>query len=185
MFFWVRLGCVNPSKRAHATQEPVFLPFPVKFYVWKTVQELTKKKVGPRLVNFVPPVAYHFCLALPAAFTQPGERLLARKLYLAVAYPPSNLLTECYGVPSLACNLMTIRTWRGSDWNGAPFMHSMHCFFALGLFISPLLSKPFLTGRERHPGMGATHEKLKTSTYSIFRQGKGFIFHCKVSRGAS
>ena len=29
------------------------------------------------LVNFVPAVAYHFCLALPAAFTQPGARLLA------------------------------------------------------------------------------------------------------------
>ena len=28
-------------------------------------------------VNFVPAVAYHFCLALPAAFSQPGDRLLA------------------------------------------------------------------------------------------------------------
>ena len=31
----------------------------------------------PGLVNFVPAVAYHFCLALPAAFTQPRVRLLA------------------------------------------------------------------------------------------------------------
>ena len=29
------------------------------------------------MVNFVPAVAYHFCLALPAAFTQPGALLLA------------------------------------------------------------------------------------------------------------
>ena len=28
------------------------------------------------LVNFVPALAYHFCLNLPAAFTQPGARLL-------------------------------------------------------------------------------------------------------------
>ena len=28
------------------------------------------------MVNFVAAVAYHFCLALPAAFTQPGTRLL-------------------------------------------------------------------------------------------------------------
>ena len=28
------------------------------------------------LVNFVPAFAYHFCLNLPAAFTQPGARLL-------------------------------------------------------------------------------------------------------------
>ena len=29
------------------------------------------------MVNFVPALAYHFCLNLPAAFTQPGARLLA------------------------------------------------------------------------------------------------------------
>ena len=28
------------------------------------------------LVNFVPALAYHFCLNLPAAFTQPGARIL-------------------------------------------------------------------------------------------------------------
>ena len=28
------------------------------------------------LVNFVTSLAYHFCLALPAAFTQPGDHLL-------------------------------------------------------------------------------------------------------------
>ena len=28
------------------------------------------------LVNFVPALPYHFCLKLPAAFTQPGARLL-------------------------------------------------------------------------------------------------------------
>ena len=31
------------------------------------------------LVRFVPTVAYHFCLALPAAFTQPGSRLLSER----------------------------------------------------------------------------------------------------------
>ena len=35
------------------------------------------KRWTPGLVNFVPAVAYHFCLALPEAFTQPGTRLLA------------------------------------------------------------------------------------------------------------
>ena len=33
---------------------------------------------APGLVKFVPAVAYHFCLALPAAFTQPGAHLLAK-----------------------------------------------------------------------------------------------------------
>ena len=32
---------------------------------------------APGSVNFVPAVPYHFCLALPAAFTQPGDHLLA------------------------------------------------------------------------------------------------------------
>ena len=35
------------------------------------------KSRSPGLVTFVPGVADHFCLALPAAFTQPGEHLLA------------------------------------------------------------------------------------------------------------
>ena len=31
------------------------------------------KRWSPGLVNFVPAVAYHFYLALPVAFTQPGD----------------------------------------------------------------------------------------------------------------
>ena len=34
------------------------------------------KRRAPGLVNVIPAVAYHFCLALPAAFTQPGDHLL-------------------------------------------------------------------------------------------------------------
>ena len=39
-------------------------------------QGLAKRR-SPGLVNFAAAVAYHFYLALPAAFTQPGEHLLA------------------------------------------------------------------------------------------------------------
>ena len=35
------------------------------------------KRWSPGLVSFVPALAYHFCLDLPAAFTQPGACLLA------------------------------------------------------------------------------------------------------------
>ena len=35
------------------------------------------KRWSPGLVNFVIALAYHFCLALPAAFMQPGDHLLA------------------------------------------------------------------------------------------------------------
>ena len=34
------------------------------------------KRLRPGFVNFVPAVAYHFCLALPVAFAQPGDQLL-------------------------------------------------------------------------------------------------------------
>ena len=36
------------------------------------------KRLSPGLVNFVPALAYHFCLALPATFTQPGDHFLAK-----------------------------------------------------------------------------------------------------------
>ena len=36
----------------------------------------TAKRRFPGLVNFIAAVAYHFCLALPAAFTQPWDHLL-------------------------------------------------------------------------------------------------------------
>ena len=36
----------------------------------------TSKRPFPGLVNFVPAIAYHFCLNLPGAFSQPGHGLL-------------------------------------------------------------------------------------------------------------
>ena len=41
------------------------------------------KKRAPGLVNFVHAVAYHLCLALPLAITQPGARLKAE---LCISY---------------------------------------------------------------------------------------------------
>ena len=35
------------------------------------------KRRAPGLVNFIPAVAYHFCLALPAVFAQPGALVSA------------------------------------------------------------------------------------------------------------
>ena len=43
----------------------------------KCLVEGSAKRRYPGLVNFVTAVAHHFCLALPAAFTQPGDNLLA------------------------------------------------------------------------------------------------------------
>ena len=42
----------------------------------KTHVQGSSNRRAPGFVNFVPAVAYHFCLNLPAAFTQPGARLL-------------------------------------------------------------------------------------------------------------
>ena len=51
--------------------------------VYSTQLQSTAKRWAPGFVNFVVAVAYHFCLALPVAFTQPSARLLADALYLA------------------------------------------------------------------------------------------------------
>ena len=45
--------------------------------VAQATQEGSAKRQASGLVNFVHAVAYHFCLNLPAAFTQPGAHLLA------------------------------------------------------------------------------------------------------------
>ena len=50
--------------------------------------------MSPGLVNFVTAVVYHFCQALPAAFTQPGDSLFAQ---------------PCIP-PSLPFHLLTLRT---------------------------------------------------------------------------
>ena len=56
------------------------------------------KKWSPGLVNFVTAVAYHFCLSLPAAFTRPGDHLLAEPCIADSerAYPkfPSSLYDD-------------------------------------------------------------------------------------------
>ena len=42
------------------------------------------KRQSPGLVNFVTALAYHFCLPLPAAFTQPGDHLIAKPCICAL-----------------------------------------------------------------------------------------------------
>ena len=44
-------------------------------YLTSYIQGSTNRR-ALGLVNFVPALTYHFCLNLPAAFTQPGARLL-------------------------------------------------------------------------------------------------------------
>ena len=48
--------------------------------------ERDRIKGDPRLVKFVPVLPYHFCLALPAAFTQPGTDLLAELSAVVFSY---------------------------------------------------------------------------------------------------
>ena len=54
-----------------------------------------RRKGGPRLVNFVAGVAYHFCLALPAAITQPGDHLLTEQCTLLALVSFRLLNTPC------------------------------------------------------------------------------------------
>ena len=47
-------------------------------------------------MNFVAAVAYHFCPALPAAFTQPGNHLLAEPCTLSILLPVGLEEGGCY-----------------------------------------------------------------------------------------
>ena len=44
--------------------------------IWDNIQGGLAKRQSPGLMNFVTALPYHFCLALPKAFTQPGDYLL-------------------------------------------------------------------------------------------------------------
>ena len=67
---------------------------------------------SPGLVNFVTAIAYHFCIALPAAFTQPEDHLLAEPCrYVATAVISAR--TRARG------HFLRIRLVRNSDSNVA------------------------------------------------------------------
>ena len=81
---------VTPSPPSFSSRSP----FPVLFspsrerYKWRKVitpLQCAAKRWSLGLVNFAPAVAYHFCLALPTAFTQPGDRLSAEPCASAAA----------------------------------------------------------------------------------------------------
>ena len=57
------------------------------------------KRRSPGLVNFVAAVAYHFCLALPAAFTQPRVHFLAEPRI--VTYAPVTIHEKTFQHSSL------------------------------------------------------------------------------------
>ena len=72
---------VNARRRFGRTGGPFDPPFESKWQKRRrtppaAVQRLAKFG-APGLVNFITAVAYHFCLSLPAAFTQPGALTLA------------------------------------------------------------------------------------------------------------
>ena len=95
----------------------------VRNLVWEflpTIQ-ISAERRAPGLENFVPAVAYHFCLAFPAVFTQPGARLLAEpcryiqgsreecliwmsSLFLKRPGPPS---VDVWGCRTFRCNVFT------------------------------------------------------------------------------
>ena len=46
--------------------------------LWDLLLEGSAERPFPGLANSVPAVAYHFCLNLPAAFSQPGNDLIVK-----------------------------------------------------------------------------------------------------------
>ena len=69
-------------------------------------------------VSFVPAVAYHYCLTLPAAFTQPGDHLSA--LYTPV------LLAADEGGPERPGRVEAALVGHECDGVGHPDHHRVH-----------------------------------------------------------
>ena len=70
----VAIPSSHPAIYAHFGRPRLSCP-PLSCVTGQLLQGSTKR-LWPSLVNFVAAVAYHFCLSLPAAFTQPGDHLL-------------------------------------------------------------------------------------------------------------
>ena len=59
----------------------IFVPLCIEVLVkFVSAVQGSAKRQSPGLVTFVTALAYYFCLALPAAFAQPGTILLAKPL---------------------------------------------------------------------------------------------------------
>ena len=61
--------------RADALSETAAAPPWKRIASRETCLQDSAKRRSPGLVNLIPAVAFHSCLNLPAAFTQPGARL--------------------------------------------------------------------------------------------------------------
>ena len=85
---WVNTFWFIPSLRMSSILSAVNLSgegiwgIRLSFRVLPSLQSSAKRR-SPGLVNFVTAPAYHSCLALPAAFTQPGDHLLAEPCRLS------------------------------------------------------------------------------------------------------
>ena len=71
----IRVGPISEEERTEAELQFIFA-IPIIFCDLLIQEWAKKRSLG--LVKFVAAVAYHFCLVLPAAFTQPGDHLLAK-----------------------------------------------------------------------------------------------------------
>ena len=64
-----------------------------------------QKSHRPGLVNFVPAVAYHFCLILPATFSQPGNDSFGNPWTFKFQYPYNNTKSSLSLTTDLKCRL--------------------------------------------------------------------------------
>ena len=119
------------------------------------VQSSAKRWV-PGLVNFVPAVAYHFGLNLPAAFTQAVTHLLAEHLEWAARLRKGSRPLICVPERPLPYQF---RSW-------PTFTTSHYSYLLLHLYIRPPLS--FFLAPLIHPfvsnGEGGSSIILKTSS---------------------
>ena len=94
--------------RGNSPKERKMLDVAIICFESKSSFRETSAKIGaPGLVNFITAVAYHFCLKLPAVFTQPVSLTLADLCTCRMAehpkYKSTGGLTEQMGHPVSHC----------------------------------------------------------------------------------
>ena len=111
---------------------PILQSFRLSFHSAESRDPLSlqgsAKMLWPGLVNCVPAITYHFCLSLPAAFTQPGQSLLAEPCTLLVIWLFDKVKTP---------QVVNMRIYKSGD------RRTRH--FGSGARIKPVLNKgPFI-----------------------------------------
>ena len=77
--------------------------------------------------------------------------------FLWLYYAMSTLTSFVSGALDAGGNVLCLDTWQNDD--AGPWMNSIHFSFAIGVFIAPLVSMPFLGSQQPNNSINSTNMK--------------------------